>query len=430
MVRHHRFDRKTWILFSLIAIKSRCSMSWQQQSTQQRFVVCVNTRSRNHHESNDSTALHAKKNPQDLRPGSLEAATAELGRVPYGESSRKYRRTIYSHDDWLRHRSNDKLFTNLNSMFFSGVVRQVQNKIFVVCGLSLFLIVWNDYLMPQYDMLPYLRLPILPFSLSSPALGLLLVFKTNTSYQRWLEGRNRWGIIVAHSINIVRMSSTFVDSSTEEGQKSLNSLALAVWILARTIMNSLAGHFEDDADFERQLLDACGCYGENGEGNDNKSIFVNRLLSSPDRTTSALIEASVALDSIPVDEKRRVEIDKSLVILNDARVACDRIFSSPIPLVYTRHTARFLSLWLLVLPFAIHDVFVQANQPGLCTIPAAGLLSLFLFGIEELAVQLEEPFSILPMQKYCDEIQESSRNIIEWSIVSKSSASKSILSAL
>ena len=69
-----------------------------------------------------------EQNNNQLRPGSLEAATVELGKVPYGESSRKYRRTIYNHNDWIRHRSNDQLFDNLQSMFFSGVVRQVQNK--------------------------------------------------------------------------------------------------------------------------------------------------------------------------------------------------------------------------------------------------------------------------------------------------------------
>jgi predicted membrane chloride channel (bestrophin family) len=329
--------------------------------------------------------------------------------VPYGESSRKYRRTVYSHDDWLIHRSNDQLLGNLLSTFFSGVVRQVKLKIVLISSVAVFVILWNDYFVSIYNPdLPHLSLPALPFSLSSPALGLLLVFKTNASYQRWLEARSRWAVIVGQSKNIIRMASTFADTTTEEGKIAIDSLALAVWIASRTIMNKLAGSLEDDAEYEAQLREHCEDDG-----------LVDRLLSAPDRPSAALMEASLTLDTIPVDEKRRVEIDKSLVILGDTLAACDRIFSSPVPLVYTRHTARFLSMWMLLLPLAIHDTFVSGGQSGLATIPAAAILSLFLFGIEELAVQLEEPFSILPMQKFCDEIRDSNLGLIDWSVTSR-----------
>ena len=61
-----------------------------------------------------------KKKPNKsstYRAGSIQAATVELGRVPYGESSRMYRRTVYSHDDWIKHRSNERTITNLKSQF-------------------------------------------------------------------------------------------------------------------------------------------------------------------------------------------------------------------------------------------------------------------------------------------------------------------------
>ena len=62
-----------------------------------------------------------------------------------------------------------------------------------------------------------------------------------------------------------------------------------------------------------------------------------------------------------------------------------------------------------------HDEFERALNIGLPVVPAAALLALFLFGIEELAVQLEEPFSILPLEKYCIEIRTSNAKMIEWS---------------
>jgi len=48
-------------------------------------------------------------------------------------------------------------------------------------------------------------------------------------------------------------------------------------------------------------------------------------------------------------------------------------------------------------------------------IPATAVLSLFLFGIEELSTQLEEPFTILPMQAFCDKIYNWCTEIMTWS---------------
>ena len=47
-------------------------------------------------------------------------------------------------------------------------------------------------------------------------------------------------------------------------------------------------------------------------------------------------------------------------------------------------------------------------------IPSVAVIYIVLFGIEELAVQLEEPFSIFPMQGFCYKIYDNSHYIIGW----------------
>ena len=47
-------------------------------------------------------------------------------------------------------------------------------------------------------------------------------------------------------------------------------------------------------------------------------------------------------------------------------------------------------------------------------VPAMALTSVFLFDIEELATQLEESFTILPMQGFCDKIGANCDEIISW----------------
>jgi predicted membrane chloride channel (bestrophin family) len=47
-------------------------------------------------------------------------------------------------------------------------------------------------------------------------------------------------------------------------------------------------------------------------------------------------------------------------------------------------------------------------------IPATSFISVCLFGIEEVATQTEEPFTILPMQGFCDKIGGWCDEIVSW----------------
>jgi predicted membrane chloride channel (bestrophin family) len=348
----------------------------------------------------------------------------------------------------LEHRAEGRVAANLRGIFFSGIVRQLKTEVSLVACVATVLVLYNNIVAGHIAegylagfTFPELSLPALPFTLSSPALGLLLVFRTNASYGRWLEARTLWARIVSNANNIVRMAVTFVE---DPASSQLDRLATSTWLLTRTFMNALSGP-EDEDDYQNEVRRALGSAGpENGTPLARSNLSVdppcsdnladrilstspNRVmadmvgvsfLSAPSRTIAALVEVSLALDAIPIDEKRRVEIDKSIVILGDCWTACDKIYSSPVPLVYTRHTARFLSLWMILLPAALYDMFSVHTGffplQGLIVIPAVSIVALFLFGIEELAVQLEEPFSILPMKKFCDGVQDDAQRMIDW----------------
>lgn len=137
----------------------------------------------------------SRKPSEPPRPGSLKAATQLLGDTPYGESSRKYRRTFYTHKDWVKHRSPIRQLRNLKGTFTSGVVRNLLAEVGAVLAVTLFTIAWNSAFFgyqgfdglehaPPFGQLPawlQISLPAMPFQLASSALGLLLVFRTNTS---------------------------------------------------------------------------------------------------------------------------------------------------------------------------------------------------------------------------------------------------------
>ena len=109
----------------------------------------------------------------------------------YGEGSRKYRRTVYTHNEWVKHRTSDRFIRNLTSMVNSGVYKSLAREVLATTGVAAFLVLWNavaggytDFNGVQHaaaiDALPQLTLPLTPFTLLSPSLGLLLGKSSST----------------------------------------------------------------------------------------------------------------------------------------------------------------------------------------------------------------------------------------------------------
>jgi predicted membrane chloride channel (bestrophin family) len=70
-----------------------------------------------------------------------------------------------------------------------------------------------------------------------------------------------------------------------------------------------------------------------------------------------------------------------------------------------------LTAWLLLLPLAMYESFAQNR---LLLIPTSAFISFFFFGIDELAIQLEEPFSILPLEYSCANIKQMAKQAVLW----------------
>ena len=137
-----------------------------------------------------------------------------------------------------------------------------------------------------------------------------------------------------------------------------------------------------------------------------------------DRTSAIVTETSQILGygiyyNLPMHFMRKNEIHRAVTIFEDDLGSSERILTSPVPLFYSRHLARYLAIWMFLLPLGIYDVFGSTwNHIGM--IPATLVISTMLFGIEEIGTQLEEPFTVLPMQAFCDKIYNWCMEIVSW----------------
>ena len=98
----------------------------------------------------------------------------------------------------------------------------------------------------------------------------------------------------------------------------------------------------------------------------------------------------------------QARIADCIATLTDACTECDQLTSTPIPLSYTRHTSRFLLLWLSLLPFPL------ALSLGIAAVPATFFIAILLLGVEEIGVQIEEPLSVADIEGFVAELHKES----------------------
>jgi len=93
------------------------------------------------------------------------------------------------------------------------------------------------------------------------------------------------------------------------------------------------------------------------------------------------------------------KIEEAVSGMGLAGGVCERIVATPIPLSFSRHSTRSLVIWLLTLPFALIPAM------GLLSIPSIFTLAYLVLGIDEIGIQIEEPFATLPLTPLCATIE-------------------------
>ncbi len=209
---------------------------------------------------------------------------------------------------------------------------------------------------------------------------------------------------INHTRDLVRLGNAYYDRDAvppERAEDDLRRLALCTWAFVRSMKRHLSPEWDDEEAFRLEMLQKL------------PKEQAQEIFDAAHRPNRALQDLSLAIENLPMHFIRKNEIHRAATIFEDNLGSSERLLTSPVPLFYSRHTARFLSFWLLLLPFALYDP-LSTSWNHLNLIPVTFTLSTFLFGIEELATQLEEPFTILPMQAFCDKIYNWCTEIVSF----------------
>ena len=221
-------------------------------------------------------------------------------------------------------------------------------------------------------------------------LGLLLVFRTNSAYERWSEGRRLWGQLVNESRSISLKVSRYLkvpDQEKDEFGELVVSFAFA-----------LKHHLRDSV----PTLDLPGIKPS------------DELLSAhvPVHVTDKLYQILFSwyqrglIDSIILGS-----LDRHLSAFMDVTGACERIRSTPLALSYRAFIRQGIALNLLALP-----LYSASALPLVWSVPLTMIASYFLIGLELIAEEIEDPFGHdsddLPLDTICERITTSVHEIM------------------
>ena len=232
-------------------------------------------------------------------------------------------------------------------------------------------------------------LPTTMHVLIGTALGMLLVFRTNSSYDRFWEGRRMWGNIINESRNLARLGGVALAAVPELRER------MFAWLIAFPVaaMNQLRGRAKELGVAAEKLSEE-----ERRLALDHQHV----PLAIARKITCCLDEAR---QRGAISDYHFIALDQNVQLLVDYLGACERIHRTPMPFAYMVHLRRVILIYCYSLPLALVADF------SWWTIPATFFVGFVLLGIEEIGVEIEDPFgnddNDLPLEAFCETIRKN-----------------------
>jgi len=220
-------------------------------------------------------------------------------------------------------------------------------------------------------------------------MSVLLVFRTNTAYDRWWEGRKLWGQLVNEIRNLGLKSRNYLTVNQEQRREFADLLIAFPY--------ALRDHLRGQRPSQKVLS-----LISTVDQTDHVPLHITDLLFllAHVRTTDSTNAIS-----------DRLTVDPHLRALMDICGSCERILNSPISRTYTELIWLGLILYLLMLPWVLVPII------DIWCIPVIFLAAWFAVSLELLAEETEEPFGTdpndLPLDDLCATIERSIRQLAD-----------------
>lgn len=231
-------------------------------------------------------------------------------------------------------------------------------------------------------------------SLLGFVISMLLVFRTNTAYDRWWEGRKQWGLLVNNSRNLALKLNSLLGP---EHEKELRYFKKMIPNYAFVLKNHL----------RKNIL-----IHELEESDGFPITYLHTRQHLPNAIANEIFSKLISL------QKQGVLTPEHLLFLNSEMRsfteicgACERIRNTPIPYSYSSFLKKFISIYCLTLPvgyiFSLHYLII----------PCVIFVFYVLASLEVIAEEIEDPFGTdsndLPLDRICETIRTTVQDIFD-----------------
>ena len=263
----------------------------------------------------------------------------------------------------------------------------------VIIGVYSWLI---SFLVTEYFHLPdtsHLKSVSLLHTLLGFAISMLLVFRTNTAYDRWWEGRRQWGSLVNNSRNFAIKLNSMLAHEDEKNRSFFMQL------IPRFALE-LKIHLQKEE--TRFLLD---------ERPHPEIPDFDRSKHVPNQIAGLMMSrVNLLYKHEKITGDQLILLNTELMSFLDICGACERIKNTPIPYSYSAFIKKFIFIYVITLP--IGYVF----NLGYLIIPVVVLVFYVLASLELIAEEIEDPFgkdaNDLPMQRIAESIEKNIKEIL------------------
>ncbi len=257
------------------------------------------------------------------------------------------------------------------------------------------------------SLLSYLQIPVaqpvLGSIIPSIVLGLLLVFRTNTAYDRFWEGRRLWGNLVNDSRTLAWQIGVIInDVETEDLVKKQAAMRL-IPILLVAIKAHLRSESDNNELEELMSISQSSSQYLQLKTIKNKPLQITKWIANYIQQQYQRGNDYLHYNHVPI-------LQSNLKSIIDSIGGCERILRTPLPVAYVIHLKQLVLIYCILLPFQL------VKDLGWWTGLFVGLVSFALLGIEEIGVEIENPFGYdendLPLDTICNTVKQDIEELI------------------
>lgn len=224
-------------------------------------------------------------------------------------------------------------------------------------------------------------------------ISMVLVFRINTAYDRWWEGRKLWGSLVNNTRNLAIKLNAVVDKKDLESRRQLHQLISNFPFALKEHLRS--NDTKEDIKFNEQLPEAT--YQRTA----HKPNFIVRQL------TDYIVTLCQRYQRSPNDY---LVLSDNLNQFSEISGACERIRSTPIPYSYSIFIKKIIFIYVITMPVAFGLTI------GYWSIPIVMIVFYAFASLELISEEIEDPFGTdsndLPTDELSVKIKENIREIL------------------